>query len=150
VLLPGLAQFDQTVIDRFEAAGVKLLRNRVTTLRLWLQLWNVQPGHGRWESAGEVTVATELLSPKQTVPLEEIFEKLLLHMIQDGLPRQGPKPRFFLKIERTKSIMNITSIEGMLMKSNRPAVVVTRLVYHLDRPRDLIDVHDRSRPVVRC
>jgi hypothetical protein len=34
VLLPGLAQFDETIIDKFEAAGIKLLRNRVTTLRL--------------------------------------------------------------------------------------------------------------------
>jgi hypothetical protein len=38
-----------------------------------------------WESAGEVTVATLLLSAKQVVPLEEIVEKLLFHMIQDGL-----------------------------------------------------------------
>ena len=40
VLLPGLAQFDETIIDKYEAVGLKLLRNRVTTLRLWLQLWD--------------------------------------------------------------------------------------------------------------
>jgi len=70
VMLPGLAQLDETVIDKFEAAGLKLLRNRLTTLRLWLQLWDAQSGHILWESAGEVTVSTVLLSPKQTVPLE--------------------------------------------------------------------------------
>ena len=43
VLLPGLAQADETIIDKFEAAGLKLLRNRVTTLRLWLQLWDLKP-----------------------------------------------------------------------------------------------------------
>jgi len=85
VMLPGLAQLDETVIDKFEAAGLKLLRNRVTTLRLWLQLWDVQTGHIVWESAGEVTVSTVLLSPTQAVPLQEIVEKLLVHMIQDGL-----------------------------------------------------------------
>ena len=87
VMLPGLAQLDETVIDKFEAGGLKLLRNRVTTLRLWLQLWDVQSGHIVWESAGEVTVSTVLLSPKQIVPLEETVQKLLFNMIQDGLLR---------------------------------------------------------------
>ena len=45
VLLPGLAQFDEEILDKFEAAGIKLVRNRVTTLRLWLQLWDAQTGH---------------------------------------------------------------------------------------------------------
>ena len=85
VLLPGVAQFDEQIIDKFEAAGIKLLRNRVTTLRLWLQLWDSQTGHIVWESSGEVTVATAFLSPKQTVALEQTTKKLLVRMIQDGL-----------------------------------------------------------------
>jgi len=95
VLLPGLAQLDETVIDKFEAAGLKLLRNRVTTLRLWLQLWDVQSGHIVWESAGEVTVSTVLLSPKQAVPLEETVQKLLFSMIQDGLLRGKTKTEYY-------------------------------------------------------
>jgi hypothetical protein len=85
VLLPGIAQFDESIIDKFEAAGIKLLRNRVTTLRLWLQLWDSATGHIVWESSGEVTVATVFLSPKQTLALEQIAKKLLVRMIQDGL-----------------------------------------------------------------
>jgi hypothetical protein len=85
VLLPGIAQFDESIIDKFEAVGVKLVRNRVTTLRLWLQLWDSQTGHIVWESSGEVTTATVFLSPKQTVPLEEIAKKLLVRMVQDEL-----------------------------------------------------------------
>jgi hypothetical protein len=85
VLLPGVAQFDEEILDKFEAAGIKLLRNRVTTLRLWLQLWDSQTGHIVWESSGEVTTATVFLSPKQTVALEQTAKKLLVHMIQDGL-----------------------------------------------------------------
>jgi hypothetical protein len=85
VLLPGLAQFDAEILDKFEAAGIKLLRNRVTTLRLWLQLWDSQTGHIVWESSGEVTVATVFLSPKQAVALEQTAKKLLVRMIQDGL-----------------------------------------------------------------
>jgi hypothetical protein len=91
VMLPGLAQLDETVIDKFEAAGLKLLRNRVTTLRLWLQLWHVQSGHIVWQSAGEITVSTVFLSPKQAVPLEETVQKLLFNMIQDGLLRGKTK-----------------------------------------------------------
>jgi hypothetical protein len=95
VMLPGLAQLDETVIDKFEAAGLKLLRNRVTTLRLWLQLWDVQSGHLVWGSAGEVTVSTVLLSPKQAVPLEETVQKLFFDMIQDGLLRGKTKTQYY-------------------------------------------------------
>jgi hypothetical protein len=85
VLLPGLAQFDAEILDKFEAAGIKLFRNRVTTLRLWLQLWDSQTGHIVWEASGEVTTAAVFLSPKQTVSLEQTAKKLLVRMIQDGL-----------------------------------------------------------------
>ncbi len=85
VLLPGLAQFGEEILDKFEAAGIKLVRNRVTTLRLWLQLWDLQTGHIVWELSGEATTASVLLSPTQTVALEEIARKLLVRMMQDGL-----------------------------------------------------------------
>jgi hypothetical protein len=85
VMLPGLAQFDEEILDKYEAAGIKLLRNRVTTLRLWLQLWDSQTGHIVWESSGEITTVTVFLSPKQTVALEQTAKKLLVRMIQDGL-----------------------------------------------------------------
>jgi hypothetical protein len=85
VLLPGLAQFGEEILDKFEAAGIKLVRNRVTTLRLWLQLWDSQTGHIVWESSGEGTTSSVLLSPTQTVALEEIARKLLVRMLQDGL-----------------------------------------------------------------
>jgi hypothetical protein len=85
VLLPGLAQLEEEILDKFEAAGIKLVRNRVTTLRLWLQLWDAQTGHIVWESSGEGTTSTVFLSPRQTVALEQIAKKLLVRMIQDGL-----------------------------------------------------------------
>ena len=85
VLLPGIAEFDTEILDKFEAAGLKLVRNRVTTLRLWLQLWDSQTGHIVWESTGEVTTATVFLSPKQTLTLEQTAKKLLVRMLQDGL-----------------------------------------------------------------
>jgi hypothetical protein len=85
VLLPGIAQFGEEILDKFEAAGLKLLWNRVTTVRMWLQLWDSETGHIVWESSGEVTTATVFLSPKQTVALEQIAKKLLVRMIQDGL-----------------------------------------------------------------
>ena len=85
VLLPGVAQFNEEILDKYEAAGIKLLRNRVTTLRLWLQLWDSRTGHIVWESSGEITTAAVFLSPKQTVALEQVAKKALVRMIQDGL-----------------------------------------------------------------
>jgi hypothetical protein len=85
VLLPGVAEFDQTVIDRFETFGLKVFRARVITLRLWLQLWDTKTGHNLWEATGEVTVVSQLLRVKKTVPLDAIARSLWLRMIEDDL-----------------------------------------------------------------
>jgi hypothetical protein len=85
VLLPGLAEFDENVIDRFETMGLKVVRNRVTTLRLWLELWDTKTGQNLWESSGEVTVVTAILALKRTVSLDTIAQSLWLRMIQAGL-----------------------------------------------------------------
>jgi hypothetical protein len=85
VLLPGLAQISEEILDKFEVVGIKLVRNSVTTLRLWLQLWDTRTGHILWESSGEGTTWTVVLSPRQTVALEQIAKNLLVRMLQDGL-----------------------------------------------------------------
>jgi len=85
VLLPGLAGFDEVMADSFEFSGLKILRSRVSTLRLWLQLWDAQTGRLLWESAGEAKVASELLRPDRTVPFDETAQKLWLRMIREGL-----------------------------------------------------------------
>jgi hypothetical protein len=94
VLLPGLAEFNQVIIDRLSISGWNFIQSRVTTLRLWLQLWETQTGKILWESAGEVTVATKLLRSEQTVALDDIARKLWLRMIQDNLLEGKPESRF--------------------------------------------------------
>jgi hypothetical protein len=66
-------------MTRFDEAS------RVTTLRLWLQLWDTRMGQILWQSAGEIPLATRLLRPERTAPLDEIARKLWLRMVQDGL-----------------------------------------------------------------
>lgn len=95
VLLPGLAEFNQVIIDRLSISGWNFIQSRVTTLRLWLQLWDTQTGKIVWESAGEITVATKLLRSEQTVALDEIAQKLWLRMIQDNLLEGKTGSRFF-------------------------------------------------------
>jgi hypothetical protein len=85
VLQPGLAEFAQTLTDRFEIAGWKAVKSRVSVLRLWLQLWDAQAGQILWESAGEVTVASEIVQEQRTVPLNEMAQRLWARMIQDDL-----------------------------------------------------------------
>ena len=94
VLLPGLAEFNQAIIDRLSIYGWNFIQSRVTTLRLWLQLWDTQTGKIVWESAGEVTVASKLLRSEQTVALDEIAQKLWLRMIQDNLLEGKDRSRF--------------------------------------------------------
>ena len=83
VILPGLAEFREVVVDRFEISGLKIVQSRISTLRLWLQLWDTHTGRMLWESAGEASVASELLQRGRTVPFDEIAEKLWLRMITD-------------------------------------------------------------------
>ena len=95
VLLPGLADFNQSLIDRFEIAGLKVVRNRVITLRLWLQLWDTQTGRIVWESTGEVNAASELLLPQRVVPLDELGQKLWVRMLKDDLMAEKPQSQLF-------------------------------------------------------
>jgi hypothetical protein len=44
VFLPGLAEFSQVPVDKFELAGFKVIRNQVVTMRLWRQLWDAEQG----------------------------------------------------------------------------------------------------------
>ena len=97
LLLPGLADFSQILVDRFEIAGLKMVRNRVITLRLWLQLWDTQTGQMIWESTGEVNVASELFLPQRVIPLDEIGQKLWLRMIEDNLLAEKTQSQLFFK-----------------------------------------------------
>ena len=96
LLLPGLAQFEHAILDRFEIAGVKLIRTRATVLRVWLQLWDARTGHILWESAGEVATASEVLRHDRIVPLDEMAQKLWRRMIQHDLLEGGTGSRSLL------------------------------------------------------
>jgi hypothetical protein len=85
VLLPGLAAFDHILVDKFEIWGIKVVRNRIAVLRLWLQLWDARTGRIVWESTGEVTAASALVNVGQAVPLDEIAGRLWRRMIQEDL-----------------------------------------------------------------
>jgi len=94
VLQPGLADFNQVLLDKFEFAGLKIVRTRLSTLRLWLQLWDAQTGHLLWESTGEVTVAAPVVTQESTVALHEIAQTLWSRMIKNDLlgARNGSSP----------------------------------------------------------
>lgn len=85
LLLPGLGGFDNTVVDRYEIAGFKLVRNRVVVLRLWLQIWDARSGRIAWESSGEVAAVSALLTVGRTIPLDDVAEKLWRRMLEDDL-----------------------------------------------------------------
>jgi hypothetical protein len=83
-LLPGLAGLDEVLVDHFEITGLKIVRSRVTTLRLWLQVWDMQTGRMLCESTGEARVASELVMPDRTVPLDATAQKLWLRIVREG------------------------------------------------------------------
>ena len=95
VFLPGVAELNHTLVDRFDALGLKMVRNQIITLRLWLQLWDTQSGRMLWESAGETTVATELLREQAAVPLTEVARALWFRMVQNDLLEGETRSTFF-------------------------------------------------------
>jgi len=84
-LLPGLAEFGQTLADKFEFEGFKVFRTRIANLRLWLQLWDTQTGHILWQSTGEVTLASHIARAQESVSLDELARILWSRMIEDEL-----------------------------------------------------------------
>lgn len=93
LLLPGLTQFDQAMLDRFEVAGIKVMRTRLSVLRVWLQLWDTRTGHILWESAGEVAAASNVVKQDRMVPVDAIARRLWRRMIQDDLLKGGSGSR---------------------------------------------------------
>jgi hypothetical protein len=85
VLLPGLAQLEDVFADRFEAMGIKIVRNRIVTLRLWLQLWDTESGRIVWESSGEATTSSMIVFGMRAVPLDAMAQRLWSRMLRDGL-----------------------------------------------------------------
>ena len=49
ILLPGIVEFDRTMVERFDLVGLRTVQTRTVTLRLSLQLWNVKSGEFLWE-----------------------------------------------------------------------------------------------------
>jgi hypothetical protein len=99
VLQPGFANVAEEMDDKFEFAGFVFLRTRANTMNLWLRLWDAETGDFLWESAGEATVAAELLNEGAAVPFHEIARKLWRHMIQEGLLDGNTTSRSFFKEE---------------------------------------------------
>jgi hypothetical protein len=90
VLQPGLAEFTQSLFDKFEFWGIKIVRSRIATLRLWLQIWEAPTGHLLWERTGELTTSVPVFQQATTMSLDDMAQKLWALMLEkdlfDGLP----------------------------------------------------------------
>jgi hypothetical protein len=85
ILLPGLGEFNHSLHDKFEIGGLKLVRTRVSILRLWLQVWDTKSGHILSESTGEATMSAPVINQDKTVALDDVAQSLWSRIIRDGL-----------------------------------------------------------------
>ena len=87
---PGLAEFSQSLFDKFEFWGIKIVRTRIAILRLWLQIWEAPTGHLIWERTGELTTAVPVIQQDRTISLDDMAQKLWALMLEkdlfEGLP----------------------------------------------------------------
>jgi hypothetical protein len=90
VMQPGLAEFSVGLFDKFELWGIKIVRTRIATLRLWLQIWEAPNGHLLWERTGELTIAAPVIQQDTMMSLDDMAQKLWTRMLEtdlfDGLP----------------------------------------------------------------
>jgi hypothetical protein len=91
VMQPGLAEFSQGLFDKFEFWGIKIVRTRIATLRLWLQIWETPTGHLLWERTGELTTAVPVFQQDTAMSLDVMAQTLWARMLEkdlfEGLPR---------------------------------------------------------------
>jgi hypothetical protein len=93
LFVPGATEFTHVIMDRFEIWGVKVVRTRITVLRLWLQLWDTSTGHILWESAGEIATASDVVKQDRILSVAEYAELLWHRMIQQDLIEGGTRSR---------------------------------------------------------
>ena len=90
VMQPGLAEFSIGLFDKFEFWGIKIVRTRIATLRLWLQIWEAPTGHLLWERTGELTIAVPVVQHDTMMSLDDMAQKLWGRMLDkdlfEGLP----------------------------------------------------------------
>ena len=87
VMQPGLAEFSTGLFDKFEFWGIKIVRTRIATLRLWLQIWEAPTGHLLWERTGELTVSVPVVQQDRMMSLDELAQKLWARMLENDLFR---------------------------------------------------------------
>ena len=87
VMQPGLAEFSMGLFDKFEFWGIKIVRSRIATLRLWLQIWEAPTGHLLWERTGELTVSVPVVQQDRMMSLDELAQKLWARMLENDLFR---------------------------------------------------------------
>lgn len=90
VFLPTMAWFDQTIVERFNFFGVRLLQTHVSTLRLSVEIWDTRTGEIAWEASGEATLAGEDIR-EYRIPFEEIAQHLWGRLLED-LHSKRPVP----------------------------------------------------------
>jgi hypothetical protein len=85
IMQPGLAEFSQSLFDKFEFWGIKIVRTRIATLRLWLQIWEAPTGHLLWEHTGEMTTSVPVFQQDTTMSLDDMAQKLWARMLANDL-----------------------------------------------------------------
>ena len=96
LLLPGIVEFDRSMIERFDLVGLRTVQTRTVTLRLSLQLWDVTSGIFLWESFGEGMMTREVLSESRG-SMGTIARNIWRSMIEDLL--KGKTDSYYAGVE---------------------------------------------------
>ncbi|MBI3813962.1 MAG: hypothetical protein HY279_05780 [Nitrospinae bacterium] len=81
VAQPRLLSFTETTYSRFSFLGLSLISTRETTVKIFLQVWDVSTGNIVWEGSGQATIAVEAMRAKP-VTFEEAAETASFSLIK--------------------------------------------------------------------
>lgn len=101
VFLPGLADFTKTINDRLDLVGWTVARSRTSSLRLSLQLWEIETGEIIWESSGEASLTSEMVG-SIPIPLVDALRTLWAGMLEDLL--QGKTASHYSEMDKLLDI----------------------------------------------
>ena len=96
LLLPGIVEFDRTMVERFDLVGLRTAQTRTVTLRLSLHLWDAVSGTILWESFGEGMMTREVLSESRG-SMGTIARNIWRSMIEDLL--KGNTDSYYAGVE---------------------------------------------------
>lgn len=81
ILQPRLISFNQSQSTRFSALGLTLFKTHESSIKIYIELWNVETGEIAWIGVGDANMASEHFRAKP-IPFESVAKFAIENLIK--------------------------------------------------------------------